>query len=393
MVKELVTERLKLIDLYPDKAKSIAKEYGLEEGDVELIRKGKISMEANIDREARTVVNYISTDVKDRDDEVLEHQGVVLDDYKRNPIVPWAHDYRELPIGKNLWIKSDKKGLVAKTYFLTHDFAEDVFELYTKDIHGTGPAMNAWSVGFVPLKWKDAEPKGLDGTQKNGERGGVRRTYKEWLLLEYSAVPVPSNPEALTLMVEKGLIKSKKIKGDMEAFITKTEEASEPKIDYNEVEDVNKKETQISAKNPILNPEENDKGIRSEEDATVNDSVEQVAELRDLVNKVGSLEEQVTEIKEGRVLSGKNLKLVKDCREQIEKTGELLDKLIVASEPLEKEPILSLITESKGKDNGEALIKENVPIVIEEVLNGIKEGMIVQRKEIQDAFDSKLGKV
>ena len=218
MVKEFVTERLKLIDLYPDKAKSVAKEYGLKENEVELIRKGRVSDQSQIDREARTVVNYISTDAIDRDNEVIEHKGVVLDDYKQNPIVPWAHSYSTLPIGKNLWIKSDKKGLVAKTYFLKHPFAQDVFDLYTEDIAKTGPALKAWSVGFIPLKWKEGKPD--EKIAENERPQSVRRTYKKWLLLEYSAVPVPSNPEALTLMVEKGLIKNDKLKKDIEDFIT-----------------------------------------------------------------------------------------------------------------------------------------------------------------------------
>ncbi len=217
MVKEFVTERLKLIDLYPDKAKSVAEEYGLKEDEVELIRKGRISEQVSIDRDKRTVINYISTDAIDRDNEIIEHRGVVLDDYKKNPIVPWAHDYRGLPIGKNLWIKPDKKGLVAKTYFLTHPFAEQVFDLYTEDIAKTGPALKAWSVGFIPLKWKDGKPD--DKVAENERPTNVRRTYKKWLLLEYSAVPVPSNPEALTLMVEKGLIKDKKLIEGIENYI------------------------------------------------------------------------------------------------------------------------------------------------------------------------------
>ncbi len=240
MIKEFVTERLRLKDLYPDKAREVAKEYGLKEDEVELIRKGRVSSQPVIDRDARTVINYISTDAIDRDNEVIEHRGVVLDDYVKNPIVPWAHDYRGLPIGKNLWIKPDKKGLVAKTYFLKHDFAEDVFDLYTEDIKGTGPALNAWSVGFIPLKWKDAKPD--EKVAENERPQTVRRTYKKWMLLEYSAVPVPSNPEALTLMVEKGLIKNEKLKKDIEDFITETKE---------EV-----------AKEVILKPEETDDFIR-----------------------------------------------------------------------------------------------------------------------------------
>jgi len=224
MTKDLVTERLKLKDLYPEKADSLAKEYNLEADEIELIRKGVITEKSEIDKDERAIINYISTDVKDRDNEILEHDGVILSDYRKNPIVPWAHDYRSLPIGKNIWIKKDKKGLVAKTVFLKHQFAEEVYRLYTEDIAGTGPAMKAWSVGFIPLKWE--KPEGKDDNRPSNidnDTGAldtsVRRIYKKWLLLEYSAVPVPSNPEALTLMVKKGLIKSEELKKDIEKFI------------------------------------------------------------------------------------------------------------------------------------------------------------------------------
>ena len=38
---------------------------------------------------------------------------------------------------------------------------------------------------------------------------GVR--IDEWDLLEYSAVPVPENPEALTLAVEKGMVHDRRL--------------------------------------------------------------------------------------------------------------------------------------------------------------------------------------
>ncbi len=479
MTKEFVTERLRLIDLYPDKAREVAKEYGLKEDEVELIRKGRVSSEPVIDRDARTVINYISTDAIDRDNEVIEHRGVVLDDYVKNPIVPWAHDYRGLPIGKNLWIKPDKKGLVAKTYFLKHDFAEDVFDLYTEDIKGTGPALNAWSVGFIPLKWKDAKPD--EKVAENERPQTVRRTYKKWMLLEYSAVPVPSNPEALTLMVEKGLIKNEKLKKDIEDYIVEIENES--------------------AKEVILKPEETDDFIRipvrdckvtatitisagqgitalycgkikkirtyifskkapyswtmkralawvKEHGKRVDDTMELCAKenvdlegVQDLlklddenrqfveklnskkekktqkkydkiadenwarfaeevqpqlIEKIETLSDEIKEIKEGRVLSGKNLKLVKDCKEQIDKVGELLSKLIVASEPPKEESILPLIEDSKGKENItdiDSLTKDDVPVIVEETLKGLIEAMSGQHKEIQKLFDNKRGKV
>ncbi len=115
-----------------------------------------------------------------------------------------------------------------------------------------------------------------------------------------------------------------------------------------------------------------------------------------LIQRLEILADEIKNLKEGRVLSGKNLKLVKDCAEQIAKVGELLGKLIVASEPPKEESILPLIEESKSKDNGNdinGLTKNDIPILVEEVLKGIKEGMVGQRKEIKEVFNNKLGKV
>jgi phage head maturation protease len=43
-----------------------------------------------------------------------------------------------------------------------------------------------------------------------------KRTYKKWELLEYSAVPVPANPDALSLAVQRGFLKNETIKSLIE---------------------------------------------------------------------------------------------------------------------------------------------------------------------------------
>ena len=67
--------------------------------------------------------------------------------------------------------------------------AEDVFRLYEQGV------LRGWSVGLLPHRVRPRQTR-------SGR--GVR--IDEWDLLEYSAVPVPENPEALTLAVEKGLV-------------------------------------------------------------------------------------------------------------------------------------------------------------------------------------------
>jgi hypothetical protein len=57
--------------------------------------------------------------------------------------------------------------------------------------------LRAWSIGFEPLR-------------VTPHRRGVR--YDEWNLLEYSAVPVPENPRALTVAVQKGIVQDDTLK-------------------------------------------------------------------------------------------------------------------------------------------------------------------------------------
>ena len=117
------------------------------------------------------------------------------DEFLRNPVVLWAHQRALPPIGvcRGLEVRADR--IVAETEFARGvPFAEDVFRLYEQGI------LRAWSIGFVP---KRVAPL------RRGQR------IDEWDLLEYSAVPVPENPAALTLAVRKGIVYER---GDSEAL-------------------------------------------------------------------------------------------------------------------------------------------------------------------------------
>lgn len=153
--------------------------------------------------DAGQVVHYISTAALDRDHEIMKPSGAELRHYRKNPMVLWSHDPRDPDniVGKNIWINMDQKGLVALTQFaLAQEKAAKVYNLYRDGF------LRAWSVGFTPLKGK-VPKKDEKFTFIMGEPpkpGEVRYVHEKWALLEYSAVGVPSNPEALTEQVAKG---------------------------------------------------------------------------------------------------------------------------------------------------------------------------------------------
>lgn len=190
----LVTQTLKLKDVHPDAADTVAKEHNLDPEDVLLVRKGITPTQFELKEGERAVISYITTGAVDRDREIVEPSGAILTDYLKHPVVLFGHDYKKLPIGKNEWIKFDSKGLIAKTVYATHDEAEKVYQ-YRK----AGFPL-AESIGFVPLEYEDLDE------QASKAAGGARRRYTKWMMLEYSDVAVPSNPEALQIAISKGLV-------------------------------------------------------------------------------------------------------------------------------------------------------------------------------------------
>jgi hypothetical protein len=114
--------------------------------------------------------------------------GVKLDNYLSNPVVALNHDYRGLAIGKTTQIEIKDSSIIAKVQFPdqgVYPLADTVYELYK------GGFMSAWSIGFMPIKYEDLDTGG--------------RQFNEWELLEYSAVLVPDNAEALTMLRSKGI--------------------------------------------------------------------------------------------------------------------------------------------------------------------------------------------
>ena len=142
----------------------------------------------------------ISTADKDRQGEIVNQEGWDLSHYKNNPVVLWGHNYTGLPIGVTDSIELKDGKLVAKGRFApesANPFAQQVRRLYDAKI------LRTTSVGFIAK-----------------EMEGNMITKAE--LLEFSFVPVPANPMALSLMktasfdsaelIQKGLIVEEKAK-------------------------------------------------------------------------------------------------------------------------------------------------------------------------------------
>jgi len=212
---ELITTRKTLAEVMPGVGvpEALRGRFGKAD-EVPFIRKGLVPADVEFPEGERGAVSYITTLAVDRDEEVVLPSGGDLTDYRRNPVVLWAHKYDTLPLGMNVWIKPDGPGLVAKTIYDEHEEAQKVYG-YRK----RGNPL-AESIGFIPLEAVTPRDQDAAGWEKaltawRGEFKAAygkaptavpKRIYTKWALLEYSDVPVPANQEAVSIAVAKGVL-------------------------------------------------------------------------------------------------------------------------------------------------------------------------------------------
>lgn len=133
----------------------------------------------------------------------LDLNGLRFDNYRRNPVVMWAHDSvgrspsGGLPIGRTLAISRAPNGaIIAEFEFLENDaFAQRIRNAWDKGF------LRAASISWLPLESRPAH---------NGRLRDVRSE-----LLEWSIVSIPADPDALrethrrmldSLLSERGIV-------------------------------------------------------------------------------------------------------------------------------------------------------------------------------------------
>lgn len=143
----------------------------------------------------RSVQFTISKEVVDRDGDILRAGGVDFSNYMKNPVFLSFHNSREFPLGKvtKFWVEGN--AVKAIVYFPTiEELSSDPAQAsekaklvdFTYHCYKTG-MLNAVSVGFIPLEWTENKD-GYDITK--------------WELLEFSAVAVPANQDAIAEAVK-----------------------------------------------------------------------------------------------------------------------------------------------------------------------------------------------
>lgn len=154
-----------------------------------VVRKQYVAAIKAVEGEERTFECTISTATPDRDKDVVVQTGIDTKSFDANPVVLFGHQYSRPPVARSvkLWIEGDSlKSIMQFVPKGVYDFADTIEALYRLAF------MKALSIGFIPKKYAfDEERRGYD--------------IMESELLEYSCVPVPANPQALTAAKSAGV--------------------------------------------------------------------------------------------------------------------------------------------------------------------------------------------
>lgn len=171
----------KFIKSFIDKNfKKHLEEQNINEKDVKQFQ--SIEIKSNtINEKARTVEVVASSEVEDRDGDIIKINGGELDNFIKNPVILFGHNYAGLPVAKAVGVKIEDNQIILQIQFPekeVYEFADTVFKMIK-----TG-YLNAVSIGFIPKKQAyDEELKAY--------------VVEKWEMLETSIVAVPANQDAL----------------------------------------------------------------------------------------------------------------------------------------------------------------------------------------------------
>lgn len=146
-----------------------------------------------INEEQRKISYVVSDETPDRVGDIIQVKGWDLTNYKRNPVILWAHEAKEVPPigrGHNVRRRYGPDRLTADVEFApkeAYEFADTIYQLASRGF------IRATSVGFMP---KEAAQLDKDQRAKLG-LGSYGQLFTRSELMEISIVAVPANPSAL----------------------------------------------------------------------------------------------------------------------------------------------------------------------------------------------------
>ena len=146
-----------------------------------------------INEEQRKISYVVSDETPDRVGDIIQVRGWDLSNYKKNPVILWAHEAKEVPPigrGHNVRRRYGPDRLTADVEFApkeAYEFADTIYQLASRGF------IRATSVGFMP---KEAAQLDKEQRAQLG-LGPYGQLFTSSELMEISIVAVPANPSAL----------------------------------------------------------------------------------------------------------------------------------------------------------------------------------------------------
>lgn len=152
-----------------------------------------------IDDEAHAVEGYVSTDGWKRDGQRIVPQAWAarLDTYRANPIVTWAHEWWEIPIGLATDLRIDDRGLWARLEFDAEDemIARVWRAIVTKRVRTTSVSWDGEMLWSFQPRLGDENEFGAWVEKPDGNLGWEWRANIG--LMETAVVPIPADTDAV----------------------------------------------------------------------------------------------------------------------------------------------------------------------------------------------------
>ena len=148
-----------------------------------------------------SIIIKISDTTTDRSGEVILQDGLNLDDYLKNPIMCWGHDYSIPAIAKITELQKSNNATYAKVKFGSGKTCQDYYNLVKEGI------LSACSIGFVSTREiVKGTREFVNFIKENSVKYGlsnienIKKIITESTMLELSLVNIPCNQNALVVM-------------------------------------------------------------------------------------------------------------------------------------------------------------------------------------------------
>lgn len=153
----------------------------------------------SFDKEKGTIAFVMSAEIEDRDRDIVVQEGLDTAQFEKNPVAPWGHNARDMPVGKWSDLTKNLTGRPKRTEgILTLTMADPQAARLAS--HFEAKSIRACSIGFMP---KEIERRDVPDDQQGSY------FYPGYMihsadLYECSPCSIPANPAALAKAAADG---------------------------------------------------------------------------------------------------------------------------------------------------------------------------------------------